>query len=48
MRQLLAVDLLPEVLVVGDQNPVLCKGSLDHLIVIRASCFFIDGEDIVL
>jgi hypothetical protein len=48
VRQPLTVNLLSEILVIGEENPVFGKGSLNHFLVVYASCFFIDGEDIVL
>lgn len=46
--QPIPIDLLSKVLVVGDENPVLCKGSLDHLLIDHSYCLLIHGDHIVL
>ncbi|GEM_PF-6703507 len=48
MRVPLPVDLFPEVLVIGYQNPILRKGFLDNSVIIQTTRFIIYGENLVL
>jgi hypothetical protein len=48
MRQSLAVDLFSKILIVGNDNSVFLHSPLHDLIIIHASCFRINGEDIML
>lgn len=48
MRQPLAIDPLSKILVIRNQNPVLCKRFPDHFLIVNALCFLIDGKNVVL
>jgi hypothetical protein len=47
MRMSFPIDLLPKVLVIGYQNPILRKGFLDDGFIIQTTCLIVYGENLV-